>query len=65
MLRVRYKAMEFNEGVVEYLDADSYAILEDHTVELRRVNPATRKYRVVGALHPDRWDSIVILEDAP
>ena len=64
MIRVRYKAMEFNEGVVEYLDADKYVLYEDHSVELRRFNPETGKYRVVGTLHPDRWDSIVVMEDA-
>jgi len=58
-VRVRYVPTELSEGVVEILhDVDSFVVLDDNTVELRRYT-SERKYKVVGFLNPTRWASIV------
>lgn len=68
-IRVRYRPLELSAGVVEDLDADSYVVLDDNTVELRRTTSTDEttgksKYRVVGHLHPERWDKIEVFEEA-
>ena len=64
MLRIRYARTELSEGIVEDLDADKFVVHEDNTLELRRINPKTGRYRVVGMVHPDRWESIMLVEES-
>ena len=59
MLRVRYRPTDLGEGgLVEVLDVDRWTVLEDHSVKLYRLTKAGKR-KVVGTLHPDRWDSLV------
>lgn len=44
------------------IDADKFEILEDNTVKLFKKNEETNKYRTVGFVHSDRWDSISVVE---
>jgi hypothetical protein len=63
MLRIRYTRTELSEGIVEDLDADKFIVHEDNTLELRKINPETGKYRVVGMVHPARWESVMLVEE--
>lgn len=63
MVRVRYCPTELSEGVVETLDADQFVVHDDNTLELRKVNPETKKFRVVGFVHPKRWESVVLVDE--
>lgn len=64
-VRIRYARTELSEGVVEVLhEVDKFSIHEDNSVELRGFNPDTNKYRIIGWIHPMRWESIVILDEA-
>lgn len=69
-VRLRYRANELSEGVVEdILEANNFHVHEDNTLELRETwalkgkdGKRRSRYRVVGEVHRDRWDSIVVLE---
>ena len=71
-VRVRYRANELSEGVVEdILEANSFRIHEDNTLSLRKTwvvkckdGKRRSKCKVVGEVHRDRWDSVVVLETA-
>jgi hypothetical protein len=71
-VRVRYRANDLSEGVVETIDeANAFHIHEDNTLELRESWDETRsdgttvtRYMVVGEIHRDRWDSVVVLDHA-
>jgi len=71
-VRIRYRANELSEGIVEEIhEANAFHVHEDNTLELRETstvkdNEGKRRTRtrVVGEVHPDRWDSIVLLENA-
>jgi hypothetical protein len=71
-VRVRYRANDLSEGVVEtFHEANAFHIHEDNTLELReswveKGNDGKRRswYRVVGEIHHDRWDSVVLLDTA-
>lgn len=64
MVRVRYTPNELGEsGIVENLDADKFEVLEDSTVKLTKLNEDSGKYRVVGFIHPHRWESIVLVDE--
>jgi hypothetical protein len=64
-VRVRYRASELGEGAdTDYFtEANSYKVLDDNTLELRWVDPETRKVQKVGLVHPDRWDSCVVEDE--
>lgn len=62
-VRVRYTRTELSEGVVETLAADKFVVLGDNTIELREITESG-KYRVVGYIHPNRWESILLVDDA-
>lgn len=65
MLRVRYRPNELGEtGLVEMLPGDSFKILDDHTVKILTYDEEDEKYRITGFIHPNRWESIVQVEDA-
>lgn len=69
-VRVRYRANELSEGVVEdILEANNFRVHEDNTLELRETwavkgkdGKRRSRCRVVGEVHRDRWDSVVVLE---
>jgi hypothetical protein len=71
-VRVRYRASELSEGVVEeILEANAFLIHEDNTLELReswveedKDGRRRSRSKVVGEVHRDRWDSVVVLETA-
>lgn len=59
MLRVRYHPTDLaDEGTVEILEADSFEIMDDHTVVLMRENDEGED-EIVGFIHSSRWDSII------
>jgi hypothetical protein len=72
VIRVRYRANELSEGVVEtFHEANAFHIHEDNTLELReawveegRDGKRRDRYRVVGEIHRDRWDSVVVQNTA-
>jgi hypothetical protein len=57
--------MELSTGVeYEYYEnATSYQVLEDNTVELYE-RTSQNKRRTIGHVHKDRWDGILLTEDA-
>lgn len=57
MIRIRYRPTELSEGAIDLIDADKFVVLDDNTVELRK-RSSTGKYKVVGFVHPDRWESV-------
>jgi hypothetical protein len=71
-VRVRYRANDLSEGAVEeILEANSFHVHEDNTLELRETwvvkdknGQRGQRYSVVGEVHRDRWDSVVVLETA-
>ena len=71
-VRVRYRANDLSEGAVEeILEANNFYVHEDNTLELRETwvvkdkdGQRRQKCRVVGEIHPNRWDSVVVLESA-
>ena len=71
-VRVRYRANDLSEGAVEeILEANTFLIHEDDTLELRETwvvkdkdGQRRERFRVVGEVHRDRWDSVVVLETA-
>jgi hypothetical protein len=63
MIRIRYRPTELMEGAVDTVIGDKFIILPDNTVEIKQLNERTGKYRVVGMIHPDRWESVVLMED--
>ena len=71
-VRVRYRANDLSEGAVEeILEANSFHVHEDNTLELRETwvvidkdGQRRTRCRVVGEVHRDRWDSVVVLETA-
>ena len=72
VVRVRYRANELSEGVVEdILEANTFHVHEDNTLELRETwvvkgkdGKRRSRCKVVGEVHRDRWDSVVVLETA-
>lgn len=65
-VRIRYLRTELSEGIVETLhEVDKFTVQDDNSVELRSFNEETQKYKVVGYIHPDRWESIMLVEDSP
>ena len=63
-IRVKFKRTELSDGVIEtFNNVDYYVIVEDGTVELRRRTTAG-KYKVVGHIHPDRWDYVLVEQTA-
>lgn len=63
-VRIRYVRTELSEGVVETLyDVDKFEISDDNTLVLKAVNPESGKYRTVGFVHPQRWESVVLVEN--
>lgn len=63
-VRVRYVRTELSEGIVEVIgNVDYFVVLDDNTVELRKRTP-NNKYKVTGYIHPARWESIVVTDDA-
>lgn len=61
--RIRYARTELSEGVVETLaDVDKFEVSDDNTLVLKGINPDTGKYRVIGFVHPNRWESILLLD---
>jgi hypothetical protein len=71
-VRVRYRANDLSEGVVETIDeANAFHIYDDNTLELRESWDDSRgdgttvtRYMVVGEIPRDRWDSVVVLDHA-
>ncbi len=71
-VRVRYRANELSEGVVEdIVEANTFLIHDDNTLELReswvvkgKDGKRRSRSKVVGEVHRDRWDSVVVLEAA-
>ena len=71
-VRVRYRSNELSEGVVEdILEANSFHVHQDNTLELReswfvkgKDGKRRLRFKVVGKVHRDRWDSVVGLETA-
>ena len=68
-IRVRYKANDLSEGVVETIsEANAFEVQEDNTLRLleRWTDEETEKIRqrCVGVVKWDRWDSVVVLEEA-
>lgn len=62
MIRVRYRATELSEGVVELLPGDKIHVLDDNTVEFYELNEKD-KWAKVGWVHPERWDSVCLAEE--
>ena len=71
-VRVRYRSNELSEGVVEdILEANSFHVHEDNSLELRETwfvkskdGKRRSRCRLVGEVHRDRWDSVIVLETA-
>lgn len=62
MIRVRYVSNDLSEGVVENLRGDYFHVYDDDRVELREHRP-NNKYKVVGNIRADRWESIYIVDE--
>lgn len=61
-VRVRYRASDLGEGVVEtFPEATSFTVEPDNTLVLIYYNGKTDE--IVGTVHADRWDSAVIEHD--
>jgi len=58
VVQVRYRPMELSEGIVETFPADDFEILQDNTIRL------VLNGEPIGFIHPERWDSIVVLIDS-
>ena len=68
-IRVKYRRTEISEGEHETFDrADAYEISEDNTVLLYEhwtdEDTGKAKKSQVGAIHPDRWESVIVVERA-
>lgn len=62
-VRVRYTRTELSEGVVEtFSNADRFVVHDNNTIELRQATESG-KYRVMGYIHPDRWESVLIVDE--
>jgi hypothetical protein len=66
-VRIRYRASDLGEGVVEEVaEANGYEILEDNTLVLHERwtdGNGRKKKALVGSVHRDRWDSVVVMSD--
>lgn len=68
-VRVKYRRTELSEGEHETFErADHYEIAEDNTVLLFEhwtdEDTGKAKKRQVGAVHPERWESVIVVESA-
>ena len=63
-IKVKFTRTELSDGVVEvFEDVDYYAITDDGFVELRQ-RTTSGKYKVVGHIHPDQWEYVLVEQDA-
>ncbi len=68
-VQIRFHPLDLTTGAEYelYTDATHYHVLEDNTVEIRQSieAPVTHKptYRVLAHIHPDRWDSVQIVDE--
>lgn len=57
-VQVRFKPLDLSDGSIVNFEADGYEIMKDNTVVL--MCDGNR----VGHVHPDRWDSVRVMEQA-
>lgn len=68
-VRVRYTGTELcPEGVVEVVhEANGYVVEDDHRLLLKQEwydeEQGKNRRRTVGNVHPDRWQSVVNVDD--
>lgn len=67
-VRVRYRANDLSEGVVEEIPwANNWEVAEDNTLYLLDVfiddETEKRVKRKVGVVHQERWDSVCLVEE--
>jgi hypothetical protein len=62
---VRYRPRELSEAAEtqHFPGADYYFIHDDNTLELRQTIEGSHKYRVIGHVHKDRWESAIVVDD--
>lgn len=68
-VRVKYRRTELSEGEHETFERpDQYEITDDNTVLLFEhwtdEDTGKAKKRQVGAVHPERWESVLVVESA-
>lgn len=70
-VRIHYVRTELSEGEVEVLpQVDAYEIMSDGTIQLLEYmdegtveTEGGRLARAIGYVHPDRWQSIITLDE--
>lgn len=68
-VRIRYAGTELcPEGVVEIVhEANGYVVEDDNTLVLKQQwwdeDDERNRRRTVGTVHPDRWQSVVNVDD--
>lgn len=66
-VRVRYRANDLSEGVVEEIPwANQWEVLADDTLILLDVyddDDGKKRKRKVGSVHRERWDSVVVIDE--
>ena len=63
-VRVHYRASELSDGATEsFHEADAFGIMSDNSIQLRKMNQARDAYEIVGTIHPERWQSVVIVSN--
>ena len=68
-VRVKYRRTELSEGEHEtFPGVDQYEVNGDNTVLLYErwtdEDTGKPKRRQVGVIHPDRWESVLVVESA-